>query len=447
MTTDRGLVAARALPRVIGLALSAGILFISGSGYVAAVAVTDKIRHTQVFAQLTDRPPERGGTNILLVGSDNREGISGKKRDQLHVGRGDFGQHTDTIMIAHIADDGSIGFVSIPRDSYVQIPEYTTSEGRTVPSSHQKINAAYEIGGASLVTETVEVNTGVRIDHYAEISFLGFVSMVEAVGGVPITTNQDIHDEKAGLDLPAGTTTLNGAQALAYVRARQFDPSADLGRMKRQQQFMGALFDKATSPAVVANPVRLLALADALAGSITVDENMGRSDVWGLIASTRAGSFREISFETVPISGDSMKAGVGSVVEWNESEADKLFAVLNSGDPLGGTSLEPEPTVEVAPASIRVQVYNGSGQPGLATEAGRDLQQQGFVIAGSAQNAQTKDATDTVIQYDPRYDVSLKTLEAALPGAKAEAVPNLGRTFKIVVGSSYAGVTPVKVAE
>lgn len=432
------------LSRIVGLGLAASILTVSGAGYVAAVNLTDRIRHTEVFAPLTDRPAEAGGTNILVVGSDNREGMSGAMRRKLKAGSGDYGRHTDTMMIAHVADDGSVGFVSIPRDSYVDIPAYTTSSGRTISASKQKINAAYDIGGPTLVVETVEQATGVRIDHYAELNFLGFVSMVDAVGGVPVTTKSAIKDEKSGLDIPAGTTNLDGAQSLAFVRARYFDPTGDLGRMKRQQEFMGALFDKATSPAVLTNPAKLIGLADAAASSLTVDENFDRRSMWNLIASTRVGSTKDVSFQTIPVSGDTMKPGVGSVILWDESAARDLFALLNSGASLSKEGGDSRPVVEVAPASISVQVYNGSGVSGLASKAANDLAAAGYTVRGPAQNAKTQGAADTIIQYDPRYDVSLKTLEEALPGARTEEVANLGRTFKIVVGSSYSGVRSVR---
>lgn len=437
----------RMLPRVIGLGLAASVLTVSGVSYVAAINLTDRINHTVVFAPLSNRPPEAGGTNILFVGSDNREGLSGALRQKLKAGSGDFGRHTDTMMIAHIADDGSVGFVSIPRDSYVEIPAYTTSSGRTISSSRQKINAAYDIGGPSLVVKTVEEATGVRIDHYAEVNFLGFVRMVDAIGGVPVTSKSAINDEKSGLNIPAGTTTVDGAQALAYVRARYFDPTGDLGRMKRQQTFIGALFDKATSPGVLTNPVKLIGLADAAATSLTVDENMGRREIWDLIASARVGSTKDVTFQTIPVTGDAMKAGVGSVILWDEPAARKLFAVLNSGESLAQNGADSRQVVEVSPSTISVQVYNGSGVSGLATRASQDLEAAGFAVRGPAQNAKTQGTADTVIQYDPRYDVSLKTLEVALPGAKTEEVRNLGRTFKIVVGSSYSGVRSVRVAE
>lgn len=434
------------LARVIGLGLAASVLTISGVGYAAAVSVSDQIRHVDVFSSMTNRPPERGGENILLVGSDDRTGLSRAQKQKLHVGAGDYGRHTDTIMLLHIADDGSVGVVSIPRDSYVEIPAYTDSSGRTVRATNQKINAAYDIGGPTLITQTVEQATGVRIDHYAEINFAGFVAMVDALGGVPITTTSDIHDEKAGLDLPAGTTNLNGAQALGYVRARYFDPTADLGRMKRQQSFLDAMFTKATNPSTLLNPVKMMSFASAAASSLTVDEDLGRDELWHLIASARAGSAKDVTFETVPVAADVDKAGVGAVVLWDEQAAASLFSTLNSGRPIGGSAASSVTPVEVAPSGIRVQVFNGSKISGQGSRARSDLVAAGYDVVGQASSAKTSDRVETLIQYDPRYDRSLLTLKASFPDADAVPVNNLGRTFNVIVGSEYSGPSPVRVA-
>lgn len=437
----------RGLARVIGLGLAAAILTVSGVGYAAAVSVTDQIRHVDVFNGLSNRPLDGGGQNILLVGSDDRAGLSHAEKVKLHVGTADYGRHTDTIMIAHIADNGTVAFVSIPRDSYVEIPSFTDADGRTTPASHQKINAAYDIGGPQLIVRTVEAATGVHLDHYAEINFVGFVAMVDAVGGVEMTIPTPIHDEKAGLNLPAGTTNLSGPQALAYVRARYFDPTADLGRMKRQQAFVGALMQKATSPAVLMNPMKLMAFANAAAASLTVDEKMGRTQLWGLFESAQVGSASDVSFQTVPLAGEANKAGVGSVVTWDTNGARQLFSLLNSGQPLTGDhAVAKGATVEVAPANIRVQVFNGSDRSGLASKARDDLQAAGYVLAGPARNASSHAATKTVIQYDPRYDRSLLTLQASLPQASATQVKGLGRTFSVIVGSEYDGLASIQVA-
>ncbi|MBP7971741.1 MAG: LCP family protein [Candidatus Nanopelagicales bacterium] len=432
--------------KTVAIVASAVVLAASGIGYAAASEVTGQVKHVTVFDGMSGRVPNDGGQNILLVGSDDRTGLSKAERKKLHAGQSDYGRHTDSMMIVHIADDGSVGVVSIPRDSYVEIPAYTDADGNTTAASKQKINAAYSIGGPQLAAKTVEQATGVHIDHYAEINFAGFVSMVDGLGGVPVCTKTAINDEKSGLNIPAGKSTLDGPQALAYVRARYFDPSADLGRMKRQQTFLASVFKQATSPAVLLNPVRLMAFFNAAAGSVTTDEGFNKSAMWGIAARMGSVSPSSISFQTVPIGSEVNEPGVGSVVTWDDAAASALFDKLKTGDALTGPAKAKSETVDVAPSMISVRTYNGSDVSGLGTKAGTDLRDAGFNVVGQAANAQTRTGSDTVIQYDPRYDVSLKTLQAALPNAKTQAVTGLGRTFKVIVGDSYNGVTAVTVA-
>lgn len=413
-----------------------------------ASEVTGQVKHVNVFTNNANRPDNDGGMNILLVGSDDREGLSRKERRDLKVGQDDYGRHTDTIMIAHVADNGSVDVVSIPRDSYAEIPAYTTSSGQTIAASKQKINAAYSIGGPSLTVQTVEKATGVHIDHYAEINFAGFVNTVEAMGGVPMCLKQPIVDEKAGLNLSAGQHVLNGPQALGFVRARYFDPSADIGRMKRQQNFMSSMFKQAFSPSVVLNPPRLISFLNSAASSITVDENFTDGEIWSLIAKIRSLDPGALSFQTVPIGAEVTVPGAGAVVEWDQDKAQALFAKLRTGDPLGNASKPPAsaPTVEKAPASISVRVYNGSTVSGLGTKAANELRSAGYQVSPTITNATTRTGEKTVIEYDPRYDTSLETLKAALPDAEVKPVNNLGHTFRIIAGSNWSKVQPVNVA-
>lgn len=433
--------------RTVGIVVAAGVLVASGIGYATASEVSDQVKRTDVFGLMKSRVENDGGTNILLVGSDDRTGLSRAERSKLHVGQSEYGSHTDSMMIAHFADDGSVGVVSIPRDSYVEIPSHTTSSGKTIPASKQKINAAFSIGGPSLAVETVEKATGVHIDHYAEINFNGFVNMVDGLGGVPMCLKAPIKDQKAGLNLPAGEQTLDGAQALGFVRARYFDPSADLGRMKRQQTFVGAMFKQAMSPATILNPTRLLAFLNSAAGSVTVDENFTKKEMWDIAARMRSISPSNITFQTIPIGQETSAGGVGSVVVWDPTKSAELFARLKTGEPLVEKAAESSgssgPTVEVAPSAISVRVFNGSTVSGQGTRAATDLKAAGYQVVGIPANAAKRTGDETVIEYDPRYDNSLKTLEAALPGATVKPVKNLGKTFRITVGGNYDGVKAV----
>ena len=437
----------RSTRRLVGVTVAAGVLVVSAVGYATASEVTGQVNRTEVFGLISDRPQNDGGMNILLVGNDDRTGLSKKERRQLHVGQGEYGRHTDSMMIVHVADDGSVGVVSIPRDSYVEIPAYTTSTGKVIPSTKQKINAAYSIGGPTLAVEAVEQSTGVHIDHYAEINFAGFVNMVEGLGGVPICTKKPIVDEMAGLNLPAGPQTLNGAEALGYVRARYFDPSADIGRMKRQQTFLAAMFKQAISPATLMNPARLMSFLNAAASSVTVDENFSKQDMWHLAAKMRSVNPSAISFQTIPLSDDTYEPGAGAVVIWDPEESAALFAKLKTGAPLDGSDAAPAgEEVEVAPSSISVRVLNGSTVNGQGTKVINEMRAAGYSVVGIASNAPKKTGDVTVIEYDPRYDTSLKTLQAAFPNAEVKEVEGLGRTFRITVGSEFDGVKAVHVA-
>ena len=240
------------------------------------------------------------GTNWLLVGSDSRQGLSEEDLDRLGTG-GDLGVgRTDTIMLLHIPFRGESQLVSLPRDSFVSIPGY----------GQDKINAAFTYGGPKLLAATVEQNTGLSIDHYAEIGMGGLANVVDAVGGVELCLDQPIIDPLANLDVQAGCQTMDGPTALGYVRTRA-TPQADLDRVQRQREFFGALIESATSPGTLLNPFRLVPLVSETAGTFTVGEG---DHVWHLARlalSMRGG----VETTTVPVAGFADYA-VGNVVLW-----------------------------------------------------------------------------------------------------------------------------------
>ena len=438
--------------RTFGIAAAGAVLFASGIGYASATEITRQLNHVDVFGGVTDRPSKGGGENILLIGNDDRTGISREDRKRLSVGRLDYGSHAEPILILHIADSGAVDIVSIPRDSVVEIPSHVTSAGQSVLAQRDKINASFEYGGPTLTVRTVEHATGVRIDHYAQINFLGFEKMVDAIGGVAVCLKAAVKDRASGLDLPAGETVVDGQQGLAYVRARHFDASQDLGRIKRQQAFLGSIFNRFMSPSVALNPLRVMSFTDAAASSITTDEGFDRAALWNLMARMRGVSPSSISFQTVPL----VDADSG-VVDWDPVRSGELFAKLNTGESVKSAAKPPQPkadpaataapppAVEVAPKSVLVRAYNGSTVSGLGTKAGKDLKAAGFYVIGTPANWKSRSAA-TIIQYDPRYDTSVKTLQAALPGAQSEAVKGLGKTFRVIVGNGYTGLTPVTMS-
>lgn len=209
------------------------------------------------------------GTNWLIAGSDSRGGLTKAEEDQLALGHDISGGRSDTIMLLHIPSNGTRPtLVSIPRDSYVPIPGY----------GYNKINAAYAIGGPKLLIETVQNVTGLHIDHYMGIGFGGLVDVVNDVGGVTLCLPGPMKDPKAGLNLKKGCQTLNGGQALSFVRTREF-PLGDLQREQDQRALLKSLLAKMTSAGTLINPFAAIPAASGAASSLTVDQGTNLSQL------------------------------------------------------------------------------------------------------------------------------------------------------------------------
>ncbi|WP_225978651.1 LCP family protein [Gandjariella thermophila] len=284
------------------------VLFLIGF----AIYLDFSLKRTNAFSDYAGRPAAGAGTNWLLVGSDSRQGLSASQEAQLSTGDADGGR-TDTMMLMHIpSGSGKPTLVSLPRDSYVPIPGH----GRN------KLNAAFAFGGPQLLTRTVEEATGLRIDHYAEIGFEGFVGVVDAVGGVNICVDQPLKDPAAGLNLSPGCQDLNGTQALGYVRTRHLYARQDLDRIQHQREFLSALLSKATSVGVLANPFRLFPLATNSVDTLTVDNG---DHIWNLAGLAFALGGNGSTTGTVPIGSTQTISGVGSVVLWDKTKSKQLF--------------------------------------------------------------------------------------------------------------------------
>ena len=272
---------------------------------------------------------DTAGTNWLLVGSDSRDGLTKKEQHKLHTG-GDFGpQRTDTIMLIHIGNKGTT-LISLPRDSYITIPAHTSLDGTKVEDRKNKINSAYGKGGAPLLVETVERNTGLHIDHYMEVGFKGIRDITNAVNGVNMCIPNDVSDANSGLRLKAGCQKLDGTQALGYVRMRYADPKGDLGRVERQQQYLSAVMHQVSKPSVLLNPIAMFHLVASGTDSVLVGKGDGVKDVAQLASAMRALSNGKGKLITVPVSNPDATTAVGSSVLWDKSAAAKLFKSLGA---------------------------------------------------------------------------------------------------------------------
>nr|WP_206440859.1 LCP family protein [Streptomyces scabichelini] len=219
-------------------------------------------------------PLPSGALNILVLGSDSR---SGKRNASLGGGGEGSGARSDTAMVVHI-DEGRTGatIVSIPRDTLVTRPACPRESGGSTPVAYNAMfNSAYSVGGPVCAVKTVESMTNVRMDHYIEIDFAGFADLVDALGGVTVTTDEDIVDEKSHLDLKAGTHHLDGKDALALARTRHgIGDGSDLGRIGLQQTLVKALLDQISATDLLTNPAKLYNVADTLTGSLTTDTDL-----------------------------------------------------------------------------------------------------------------------------------------------------------------------------
>jgi LCP family protein required for cell wall assembly len=287
-------VTAGAFVAVLGLTAGAvaAIAYTKYNGQITRVHGVINTKDTSI----RDAPVQQHAANFLVIGSDTRAGADAKFGNVA-------GARSDTTILVHISPDRSRATViSIPRDSWVDIPPCTDANGHVVPEHSEMFNSAFTIGGAKCTIATVQKLTGIAVTHFVEIDFSGFESMVSAIGHVTICSPQDVFDPGSGLRLHIGDNRLDGTQALAYVRAREtLGDGSDLGRIKRQQLFLGAVMRQATSGALLSSPARLTRFLDAVTKAITVDSATSFSDLRTLAQSMQGLDPRHVVFYTAPI--------------------------------------------------------------------------------------------------------------------------------------------------
>lgn len=282
------------------------------------------------------RPADGPGFNYLLVGSDSRAGLTAAQRKEYATGSA-AGRRTDSIILVHVpSGGGEPALVSLPRDSYVPIPGHGSN----------KINAAFALGGPKLLVRTVEQATDLRVDGYVEIGFAGFASVVDSVGGVRICVKFAMNDKKAGINLKKGCQTLDGRNALGYVRARYSDPRGDIGRAERQRQFLAAIVKKAISPATLLIPTRYWSFTHAVASGLVVGEDTSLFDATRVLLAMRAVSNDQGLSLVVPIASTNYPTSAGSAVKWDTERARSLFDLLRTDQPL----TEPPPGTDGKPS-------------------------------------------------------------------------------------------------
>lgn len=303
------------------------LLAVAVVGAAVLVYVLGLAAYTSLSMERTDVSGLSGAglrLNVLVVGKDSREGLTPEQLQALgteQVG----GERPDTVLLMTLRG-GRAALLSFPRDLLV-----TQCDGQ-----RGRLNGAYAAGGPSCLVQTVTDVSDIPVTHYVEVNFLGFMNLVDALGGVQVRLDEPMADRAAGIDLPAGCVQLDGRQAIGFVRARQ--GSSDLERVARQQRFLGEVADELTAPSTLLNPVRLFQVAGAAGQAVTADEGLGTVDLLRIARAARGFAGGGMATHTVP--STSSRVGGASVLVPQDEEAEALYARFRDGSVLAG---EPEP--------------------------------------------------------------------------------------------------------
>jgi LCP family protein required for cell wall assembly len=419
-------------------ALSALVMLVSGSAWALTGYVNAHLGRVNAG---TTGTPSSGPLNILVAGLDERTGLTRLQQERLHVGASTGETNTDTLMVVHVPGDHRfVRVVSLPRDSWVNIPGHGMN----------KINAALGLGGPQLMVQTVEQATGLTINDYVEVNFLGFVKVIDALGGVNVCLPYAVDDPDSGLRLSAGMHHVDGITALEFARDRHSFPTSDLARIQDQQQLISSALIRGMNSGILADPVRLESFLSATSAAIRVDQGF---NVVSLADELRGLSSNDVTFTTVPLANTNYMTPTGeSAVLWNSSAAAALFNQLKTDHPTpkpSRTASQPaKPTTptkaEVRRAQVSLDVYNGTTIAGLSGITGRQLAGLGFVVHQSGVDWSSPTVARTVIQYPAGDRAAAELVRQVLPEATIQRVKGLPR-IRIVLGASgytVAGPTP-----
>ncbi|HKC27751.1 MAG TPA: LCP family protein [Jatrophihabitans sp.] len=443
--------------RALFASISFVVLIGSGIAWVTFKNFTAHVPHGDAVPALAagEKDPDGSAQNILLIGNDTRAGASPAELKALHAGNDKTTVNADTMMVLHIpAHGGRPTLVSFPRDSWVAIPGHGNGKiNSSYPDGYNEAKAAgrsesgAESAGIILTIKTIHALTGIYIDHYMQVSLLGFYRISEAIGGVTVCLNhaQNAGTDRdqygsgySGIDLPAGVSVIKGAQALAFVRQRHGLPHGDLDRIKRQQYFLKAAFEKVTSAGELLNPFKLHALLHAVGSSLLVDPEL---DLLSLARQFESLTSGRISFATIPNNGAQLiyPDGVAtSIVQVNHPAIPAFIASLDDKSNPAYTTAKP-----ASPGTVTVDVLNGTTIARLASRNAAALQQLAFHVDAVDSAAST---ATTVIEYPAGREAQAKALAAVVPHAQPVLTPGVARVT-LVLGSDgrwVKGVAPAR---
>ena len=427
---------------VLAILATLTITFVAVAAYAAYRNVYDSIHHVTVTnGELGKRPPKLNGSeNILIIGSDSRNGTRGR------FGRGIQGSRSDTSMILHIppTHTGAI-VISFPRDTMVPIFQCDRDDNghpgqQAQPGVLEQLNSTFSYGGPACLWKTLEQVTNIHIDHFVMVNFGGFKSIVNDVGGVPVCLPYAIRDPASKLNLPAGKSVVHGDQALAFVRERHIGYGSDLQRINRQQVFLASLAQKIKQSSSLTSPTKLYSLVHDIASSLTTDSGLTLTDMYAVANSLKGLSTTALQFIMAPVVP--YPPNPNDLVEFAQPSADDLFRAIARDNHILKAARRDEhvkPLPTVRPGQVQLQVLNGTGLAGLAATTASQLTARGFKVAHTG-NATA--SSSTVIEYAAATQMpQVNTLEKEIPGATAKQVTSLkGSTLSLVLGSGFKGV-------
>jgi LCP family protein required for cell wall assembly len=428
-------------------------------GYLKYRSVWDSI-HRVAVTGLGKRPPKyTSALNLLVFGSGSVAGLTRHQQLAWHVGSQQGDAVAETLMIVHVSPGRhAVTVVNIPRDTVV--PVYGCARGsgggtswpgqQASPGSVEQIGDTLSYGGPSCLWKTVEHQTGIRIDHFIELSYLGLIKIVNGIGGVEVCLPFTVDNPNSGLRLTAGTHHIGGVEFLEFWRTREnIGTGSDLQRIQRDDFLLAQVLKGVAQSGLLSNPIKLVRVVSGTASSITTDSGLTQSGMLQTAESLRGLSGKAAQFITAP---NVPYPANQNWVEFSQPQAHRLFRAIAhdtrlprpARHPGVSPTARPSTAAPAVPASqVTVDVLNGSGTAGIAGTAAAALSSRGFHVAGTA-DAASFGYTRSVIEYASVADLpAVATLRQQIPSVTVRKNASLaGGTIDLIIGSSFTGLAP-----
>ena len=406
----------------------------------------DSIRRVDVAGLIGPQPPKyTNAENILLIGSDTRVGQHG-------IGGQTGCNCSDTLMLLHISPNHrAVTVINIPRETMVPILACAASDGTSgqtaQPGELELINAALAFGGPACTWKTFEAVTNIHVDHFVQLDFTGFEKIINDLGGVRICLPFAINDPQSGLNLSKGVHHVFGHEALAFWRTREgVGTGSDIQRIQRDQYEMAALVQGIEHSGMLSSPSKMLKVVGDATDAMTTDTGLDQDAMLQIADSLRGVKSGSVQFVTAP--NVPYPANINDVV-FQQPQAQQIFTAIAHDSTLAkpakpakhkgkGKKTTAPPAVDTTPSQVKVEVQNGSGVSGIASQAGSALTNLGFDVVGTG-DASSFSYTDSVIEYAAASDLpAVNTLKSRLSSVQVRQDPTLTPgTVTLIVGSSF----------